>query len=186
MDELVGYDDELVGYDIGDDDDDLDDFLGLAGDEIGAAPRSKKAVIRRMLAKKQRAGVYRAPHRPQRGRLLVFGGQAVATGTGAIDITTTIQEKCRVDRLFLAATDAAGAVVANGLFTVTDIKVGTKSQLTANAPIPAIAFQADNTAQNAGMGLDTIQPGTDFVVRITDGIASGYTFSFAAYATALR
>ena len=186
MDELVGYDeDELVGYDIGDDDEDLDDFLGLAGDEIGARP-SKKARIIRKLRKMQRHGVHRAPVNPQRGRLLMFGGEAVATGSGAIDISTTIQEKCRVDRLFLVATDAAGAVVDNALFAVTDIKVGTKSQLTANAPVPAIAFTSDNTAMNAGLGLDTISPGTDFVVRITDGIATGYTFRFAAFATALR
>jgi hypothetical protein len=37
-----------------------------------------------------------------------------------------------------------------------------------------------------GLGLDTVQPGTDFVVRIDSGIAAGYTFRFAAFATAQR
>jgi hypothetical protein len=37
-----------------------------------------------------------------------------------------------------------------------------------------------------GLGLDTVQPGTDFVVRIDSGIAASYVFRFAAFATALR
>lgn len=199
--DLIGYDedwvgdedDELIGEDEDDEDDldedDLDDFLGIMGSEIGARRRRRprrKSRGRRAMRKAARRGVRSIPTRNIRGRLLVFGGVATAAGAGALDIVTTVQDRCRVDRLFLTGVDDQGAVVVNALFNVNDIKCGTKSQLTANSAIPAVAFQADNTAMMQGLGLDTLQPGTDFVVRIDSGIGAGYVFRFAAFATALR
>lgn len=192
LDELGA--DELIG-------DELDDLLGIAGDdEIGArrrrrrartrSPRARVALakIARAQAKKKALarGVAEVKRTASAGRLLIFGGVATASGATSLDITTTVQEVCRVDRLMISGVTAALAVIPPETYAISDIKVGTRSQLTANAAIPGIAFTSNNTAMMQGLGLDTLQPGTDFVVRLESGLVADNVFRFVAYATALR
>ncbi len=181
MDELTGWE-RAIGED---DDDDLLDEFDIEGDEdelVGAASERRK---RRARAKRRRAGgVRQARHVGRRGRLLLFGGQNTAVAAGGLLIATTVQEICRVDRLFISAINA-GTPLSNAAFNIQDIKVGVKSQLTALSPLPGIMFTPDNTAMFQGLGFDTVQPGTEFSVLI-EAAAIGDVFTFGAVATALR
>ena len=121
-----------------------------------------------------------------RGRVLFLAGEAVQGGTaGQLLISTTAQELCRVDRLFITGVDDAGVPLAPASYRIADIKVGTKSQFSALPPLPGIMFQADATGMGAMLQLDTVQPGTDFTVSIADAPA-GSRFNWGALATALR
>lgn len=211
--ELVGDDDDYLG-DEDDDYLGEDDVLGDEElDEIGARRRrvlrrhrKKRAAAnqRRALAKvarnakavkvaASRVAALRAGKRAvatsqnQRGRVLLLGGEAIQTSPtgGQLLITTTAQELARVDRLFIAASDATGAVLSPSSYRVADIKVGTKSQFAALPALPGTMFQADATGHGVALGLDTVQPGTDFSVVIADA-PTGSRFNFGAFATALR
>lgn len=123
---------------------------------------------------------------PSRIRTIPLGGNATQGGVaGQLIISTTVQEPCRVDRLFIAGIDSEGGVLNPASYSISDIKVGTKSQFAALQPLPGIMFQADTTGQGTKLGLDTVQTGTDFSVIIADAPA-GSRFQFGAYARALR
>lgn len=185
MDELVGWQ-RYVGEDDDDDDEDLLDMLDIEGDdeELIGAKGSKKRARLKALARKARGGVNKRRGINRKGRLLLFGGQETAVAVGALRISTTVQEICRVDRLFISAINA-GTPLSNAAFNVSDITVGVKSQLTALSPLPGILFTPDNTAMFQGLGFDTVQPGTEFSVLIQT-VAIGDIFTFGAVATALR
>lgn len=185
MDDLVGWS-RYVGDD---DDDDLLDLLDIEGDEedlVGAPPAVKRAVRKAATkaARRMRGGVNQVRSVARKGRLLLFGGQATAAAAGSLLIATTVQEICRVDRLFIAAVNA-GTPLNNAVFNVQDIKVGVKSQLTALNPLPGTIFTPDNTAMFQGLGFDTVQPGTEFSVLVANA-SIGDIFTFGAVATALR
>lgn len=183
MDELVGWQ-RYVGAD-DEDDEDLLDMLDVEGDEdelVGA--RGGRRGRARALARKARGGVHQRRQVNRRGRLLLFGGQATAAAAGSLLIATTVQEICRVDRLFISGENAQ-VVINNASFTISDIKVGVKSQLTALSPLPGTMFTPDNTAMFQGLGFDTVQPGTEFSVLITSASVDD-VFTFGAVATALR
>ncbi|TPV93783.1 MAG: hypothetical protein B7733_18670 [Myxococcales bacterium FL481] len=208
MNELVGYD-RTVGlddmyddeYDIGaelvGDDDDLLDLLDIEGDEwddeeIGASPRRraaararKRARAKAMIRRKQRGGVYKAREVNTQGRLLYLGGQATAAAAGALTIASVVQEICRVDRIVISAVDATPEVINPALYNISDIRVGVKSQLTANSPLPGAVFTNDSTFNFQGVGFDTLQPGTQFAILIQNAIVGG-TYTFGCVATALR
>lgn len=209
--ELVGDDDDYLGDE--DDDDYLgeEDILGDDDvDEVGARrrrriqrrrKRKQTAVAnRRAMVKVAKAARAKAANRAavragkrtvttqsQRGRVLLLGGEAIQTSPtgGQLLVTTTAQELARVDRLFIAAADATGAVLSPASYRIADIKVGTKSQFAALPALPGTMFQADATGHGVALGLDTVQPGTDFSVVIADAPA-GSRFNFGAFATALR
>ncbi len=188
MDELLGWQRHIEGDDDDDDDDeDLLELLDIEGDEdelIGAKGSKKRARLKRKLARKARGGVNQRRSSNRKGRLLLFGGQNTAVAVGSLRIATTVQEICRVDRLFISAINT-GTPLSNAAFNVSDITVGVKSQLTALSPLPGILFTPDNTAMFQGLGFDTIQPGTEFSVLIQT-VAIGDIFTFGAVATALR
>lgn len=204
--DLVGQDDDLdellglVGFDDyqdwieGDDDDDDDDY----DDEIGARRRRRRRRRRRGLtpaqkraryiAAKRRRGLVAAKAKNTAGRQIFFGGTATQGGTaGLLQITTKVQELCRVTRLYVVGDDGATPPVRldSATWSVLDIKVGTKSQFTALVAVPGILFDSDNTSQFVGYEMDTVQPGTDFTVSIADAPAAS-RFKFAAVAKALR
>ena len=206
MNELVGYDrnvgfddDDLydVGAELVGDDDDLLDLLDIEGDEwdddeIGASPRRraagrarKRARVKAMIRRKQRGGVFKTPEVNTQGRLLYLGGQATAVAPGALTIASVVQEICRVDRIVISAIDGTPAVINPALYNISDIRVGVKSQLTANSPIPGTVFTNDSTFNFQGVGFDTLQPGTQFAILIQNAIVGG-TYTFGCVATALR
>lgn len=211
--ELVGDDDDYLGDEDDDSDDvlgDDDDF-----DEVGArrrrrirgrTPRGRRrkrnavatqrraalATVAKVAKAANKAAALRSGKRvvttqSQRGRVLLLGGDAVQTSPtgGQLLVTTTAQELARVDRLFITATDATGAVLAPSSYRIADIKVGTKSQFAALPALPGTMFQADATGHGASLALDTVQPGTDFSVVIADA-PPGSRFTWGAFATALR
>ncbi len=208
-DDLIGYGPELIGYGgdelIGDDDDDdLDDFLGVMGDddddddddEIGARRgrrgrrryrrMRRKAKRRKMIRRLARGGVYKAGQIAAQGRKLFLGAQATqGVAAGALTLSTTVQELCRVDQLYVAADDGAGTVLNPATYDISDIKVGTQSQFTSNDPVSGIMFTQNNSAQFQGFAMTTIQPGTQFAVLIQSAPAASI-FKLAATATALR
>ncbi|MCA9716930.1 MAG: hypothetical protein KC468_19815 [Myxococcales bacterium] len=153
--------------------------------------RRRKAALRRRAMKRilarRRAvaqGKGRVGVKRRMGRVLMIGGTVTAAAAGSFDATTTVQELCRVDRIFTSATDAGGSPIDPNTYQITDIKVGTRSQLAALPALPATLFQADATAQGAGLKLDTVQPGTDFTLRFN--VPSAGTYRFGCYASALR
>lgn len=185
------------------------------GDEVGAARRRFRRLLRRsrgrggrgrtraggslgakLIARKlaksnarQMAlsgGVASVPVSPKKGRVLLLGGQETQGAVaGLLQISTTAQELARVDRLFITGRDDTGAVLPPASYNIANIQVGTVSQFAALPPLPGVMFQADATGQGYALGLDTIQPGTDFTVSIADAPALS-TFTFGCYATALR
>ena len=138
-----------------------------------------------MIRRKQRSGVYKAREINTQGRLLYLGGQATATAPGALSITSVVQEICRVDRIVISAIDATPAVINPALYNISDIRVGVKSQLTANNPLPGTVFTNDSTFNFQGVGFDTLQPGTQFAILIQNAIVGG-VYTFGCVATALR
>lgn len=209
--DLVGqYDDEPGPWDVaGDDVDELlamvqgGDLIGAA-ELIGATPRPRRAATnnaltrRKLAAMLQRARAERGqqastgkpviarPSEPTKGRVLLFGGEATQGAVaGQLLIPSTAQEMCRVDRLYISAVTDAGAVISNAAFSVADIKVGTRSQLSAIGNVPGVMFQADANGQGFALSLDTVQPGTTFTVIIASAPALS-KFNWGAYATALR
>lgn len=207
--DLVGqYDDEPGPWDVGGDE--VDELLALvqggdligAQELIGARPsrqrKQQHATRRQLAALLQRARAERGmqastgkpvvarPSEPTKGRVLLFGGEATqGAQAGQLLIPSTAQEMCRVDRLYISALTDQGAVISNAAFAVADIKVGTRSQLSAIGNVPGIMFQADANGQGFALSLDTVQPGTTFTVIIASAPALS-RFTWGAYATALR
>lgn len=210
-DDLVG-ELELIGDQLTDDDDfdgdDIDTLLALLDDdeddEIGALrragrrrrarPRKGKMAKLALLARAIRgAPVVTRPAQPRvarrprrRGRTLPLGGQATQGPTaGQLLISTTVQEQCRVDRLFVVGRDENGLPLNPAAYSIADIKVGTKSQFAALPPLPGTMFATDATGHGRSLGLDTIQTGTDFTVIIADAPAQS-SFTWGAFARAVR
>lgn len=169
---LVGYDDEISGYDdpelvAGDDVDDL-----LSGyDIVGARRRRGRPAPRRAMS---RPGFVPARRQaPQHGTLLKEqepskDGQLVlpmsSSGTIAAATAATItarpQTKAyRPQRIVVAASIA-------GFFTLSDIKVGNKSQFVQAGTIPAEAFIQG--AFGVAMRMDTVQTAQDFVFQVNN------------------
>ena len=99
----------------------------------------------------------------------MMGGTATQGGVaGQLIVTTTAQEIARIDRLFISGIDGAGAVIQPSAYLIADIKVGTKSQFAALPPLPGVMFTQDATGQGYSLGLDTVQPGTDFSVIVAN------------------
>lgn len=187
---------------LGDDDDD-DDEIGarLGGRRANPTLRRKtraKKLLKQRLRRRRAAPPARirerepapAPpvvyRREVRARTLMLGGQATQNAiAGHLQIATTVQELARVDRLFITGIDENGLPIHPSVYSIADIKVGTKSQLAATDPLPGVMFTSDATGQGVTLGLDTIQTGTSFTVVIADAPANS-TFRWGAFAEALR
>lgn len=148
--------------------------------------RLRRKAVKKILSRRRLVGrgKRQVAVKRRQGRVLIIGGQVVATAAGSFDASTTVQELCRIDRIFTSALDGGGAVVNPNQYFITDIKVGTRSQFAALPPIPAVIFQADATAHTSGLMLDTVQPGTDFTVRFQ--VPAAGTFRFGCFASSLR
>lgn len=170
--DLVGYDD-VIGAD-----EDVVDFLG-----IGAAPAG--GARGRALQKMQR-GKQIVQVNPQQARMLQMGGfftQGAAAGIG--EITIKSQEPVRPQRLVLGGANQDGTALVLAAIIILDIKVGTRSQLTANGGIPANMFAGDATVQMAGFQYDTVQPGCDMVITFRS-IPANATVSAGVMVMTLR
>jgi hypothetical protein len=156
----VGYD-EIVGAD-----NDVADFLG-----IGGPGRKNMSPRNRALAALQR-GKRSININPQKARFLQIGGSATqGASAGPLDITIKVQEPIRPQRLVLGAYDANGAVSLSRI-TLSDIKVGSISQMANNGNLPANMFSEQSTMGMAGFTWDTVQSGTDLVLRFSSVPAS--------------
>lgn len=154
------------------------------GRRASKASRAIRAIAKNRAALTRGKTVKTVPR--YKGRVLMLGGaETQGPNAGQLVIATTVQQLCRIDRLFVQGIDAQGLSISPGSFTIGDIKVGTSSQLAALPPLPGIMFTQDATAQGTGLKLDTVQTGTDFSVIISTAPA-GSTFTWGAYATALR
>lgn len=202
-DQLTDEDDDFEGDDIETllallDDDEGDDEVGALRRAVRRNPkrkRSKRKVAKLALLARAIRGmpsvsrpaqprVVRQPRR--RGRTLPLGGQATQGAVaGQLLISTTVQEQCRVDRLFVVGQDSAGVPLNPASYSIADIKVGTKSQFAGLAPLPGIMFTADATGHGRSLGLDTVQTGTDFTVVIANAPAAS-SFTWGAFARAVR
>jgi hypothetical protein len=170
--DIVGYEDiEMVGYDedISGDTDDL-----LSGYDIVGRKRRRGGHPAR-----RGGGRHAAPHYPPHGTMLkeqepTKDGQLVlpmsSSGTIAAATAATItarpQTKAyRPQRVVIAASIAA-------FFTLSDIKVGNKSQFVQAGTIPAEAFIQG--AFGVAMRMDTVQTAQDFVFQVNniDGAAA--------------
>ena len=170
-DELVGADPidylGIMGAIEGDYDDEGDDVDDI-GDEIGRRrrrrrrgrrppPRRRSSGGRRARARAIRAaraaqamatrkrasrGLSTTRTRQELGRQIFFGGELSAPATGSLVVSTTVQELCKVTRLYLSATTPGPpiAVVPPEIYAVQDIKVGVKSQFTALVAVPATSL----------------------------------------------
>lgn len=184
---------DIVGDIVGDDlsalftasgADDLTALLTAAGAAAPAAPKLPAAQVRKFLQNAQRRAQLAAavkarqiqgfspttfqytPPNYDRARIVPMGFDSVtAILPGAqATITQRPQVPFRPARLFIPS-DISGGIL------VVDFKIGNKSQLAANAPLPGRMFQEDAT--DSSMLFDTASPALDvtWVVQNISGSA---------------
>jgi hypothetical protein len=163
---LVGYDDEVSGY---------DDPELVAGDEVDSLLSGYDIVGARRRRGRGRPAPRPRPRAPlpQHGTLLkeqepskdgnlvlpMSSSGAIAAATAAT-ITARPQTKAyRPQRIVVAASIA-------GFFSLSDIKVGNKSQFVQAGTIPAEAFVQG--AFGVAMRMDTVQTAQDFVFQVNN------------------
>jgi len=182
--DIIGADDESVAELLGimGDDDDDDEF------DIGAKRRRVNKAMRRLAAKRKAAkmGLSTAQIAPNVGRYLLAGGSATqGAATGSLDVTVTLQESFRPQRLSISYLTDAGVAVSLAGLVITDILCGTRSQLSTLGNIPASMFSDVATNQTVGFMFDTIGPGTNFTVRF-QSVTALYRVVVGVSGSALR
>lgn len=183
-DMLVGYEDdgltnELVGAD------EIDDLLsgyevvGLAPRGRGgfrpAAPARGRALAPRMGLRRPQAPLpqhgtllqTQEPHKDGQLVLPMSSSGTIAAGTAAT-ITARPQTKAYRPQRIVVANSIAG------FFTISDIKVGNKSQFVQAGTIPAEAFVQG--AFGVAMRMDTVQTAQDFVFQVNNIDAAARSF----------
>lgn len=176
-------------------DDALDDGLGeddtyLEGDEdddLGAVRRGRPRGRRpgRGLARRRAAST----GQPSRGQLLArrilrgapgtpMPGErrlplgfpiAVFTATSGTLLSRVTRPQIPISGQRLVIVVARSGATATGLITVTDLKIGQRSQLGSADPIPAEAFSPD--AVGVALDLDPAQPGIDITISFANTLA---------------
>ena len=167
---------DVMGYDVLGD----DDVMG-ADDVLGAAP-SRGGLARARWAQQLRAGAPGAPAISE--MMLPLGlGTAVFTNTGATTITLTAapQLAYRGERLILVVNRSSGALAE--AVTITDVKVGQRSQLVSSAALPAEAFAPN--AFGVRLAIDPCAPGILITVTLTVSAAPGAGETIAVSGTIL-
>jgi len=177
--EIIGYE-EMVGGDYDDPElvagDDVDDLL--AGYDIVGARRRAAARGGRRGMPVRRAVVAQSPA-PRHGSLIketepTKDGQLVlpmsSSGTIAAATAATITARPQV-KAFRPQRIVVGNSIA-AFFTISDIKVGNKSQFVQAGTIPAEAFVQG--AFGVAMRQDTVQTAQDYVFQVNniDGAAA--------------
>lgn len=156
---------ELSGEEIMGAGDPLDRYL------MGATPRYQPRAAPRPQARAKPATV---------NRELVLGFDSVTDVTKATSrkITTRSQKIFRPDRL------TVGGSVA-GDFTIDDLKIGTNSQFLSGDSVPAEVFS--NLSVGVKMHMDTVNPGIDVVLSVTNlDAAADHRFNGALIGPALQ
>lgn len=167
---------ELLGELLG-----VDPYYLLGEDEedplLGARPAMHRRVTsRRGMSSRARlrsALVPKTPGVPKPGgRELVLGFPVVQfTNTSALAFNTTAapQVPFKGRRLVIIATRSAAG--SGGALTMTDLRVGQRSQLVSAQPVPIEAYQAD--AYGGDMAIDPATPGTDIVLSVAAAAQPG-------------
>lgn len=173
--DIVGYE-EMVGYASEGNEmvsgESLDDLL--SGYEVVGARRRVRAPARRPAGPPQ-WGAYRpqAPYQPPHGTLLKEqepskDGQLVlpmsSSGTIAAATAATITARPQTKAYRPQRIVVANSIAAN--FTISDIKVGNRSQFVQAGTIPAEAFIQG--AFGVAMRMDTVQTAQDFVFQVNN------------------
>lgn len=172
--DIVGYEDmEMVGYDddvSGDDTDDLlsgYDIVGRRGRRAPARRGRGGHPSRQRMANHPHGTLLREQEPTKDGQLVLpMSSSGTIAAATAATITARPQTKCyRPQRVVIAASIAA-------FFTISDIKVGNKSQFVQAGTIPAEAFIQG--AFGVAMRMDTVQTAQDFVFQVNniDGAAA--------------
>jgi len=99
----------------------------------------------------------------QRNAFLGLGTTSVAAGGSAV-LSTTALAAFQPQRLFIQAATALEDI------TITDVKVGVKSQLAGTAAIPAIAYQPDSIGSS--FQCDPVPVGQQVSVTVVNGNAA--------------
>ena len=110
------------------------------------------------------------------GRTLVIGFEFLAIAAGA---SATVTQRPQV--LFRPQRVVVPSAVAPN-FTITDIKVGNKSQLVSSGPVPAEAFA--QTSFGVQMKMDTCQVSMDLIIEVTNISGAPDDFRAAIYGSA--
>lgn len=113
--------------------------------------------------------------KPTTSRVLALGFDSVTVVTKATSrkITTRAQQVFRPDRLTVAAAIA-------GFFTLDDLRIGSKSQFLSGDSLPAEAFS--NVAVGVTMQMDTVTPGIDVMIAVTNiDAAADHRFNGAMF-----
>lgn len=133
--------------------DPLDQYL------MGALPVRRPTYQQPQAYRPPAATVRTKPPTTARELILGFDSVTVVTKSTSRKITTRAQQIFRPDRLIVAAAIAAS-------FTVDDLKVGTNSQFLSGDSVPAEAFS--NVSVGVKMHMDTVNPGIDVVLTVTN------------------
>lgn len=115
--------------------------------------------------------------------MLMLGGNGVLAGPGPLTIATRVQCPVRVERLYVVGIGIEDGVLDPARYRITDIRVGTRSQLRSLGPLPGIMFAPDSTAHGHGLCFEEARPGQAFSVSV-DGPAVSW-FSWGALARCL-
>lgn len=99
-------------------------------------------------------------------RVLVLGGSGVLTGPGPLTMATRVQCPARVRRLFVVGRGIETGVLDPASYRITDIRVGTKSQLRSLGPLPGIMFSPDVAGHGHGLCFDEASPGVALSVSV--------------------
>jgi hypothetical protein len=154
--EIVGAQ-EIIG-------DELDALV--SGDEIiGATTHKPRSGLHAQV-------VNRAPDRLRR-MTIGFGTTAVTTGQ-SVTISITPQETFRPERMIIPSSIAAD-------YSITDIKVGQRSQLVASGAIPAMVYS--EVSVDSYVHWDTANVGNTISLTITNNGAGTTNFVGALHGT---
>lgn len=94
---------------------------------------------------------------------------AVFTATSGTALTRVTRPQIPISGQRLVVVVARSGATATGLITITDLKIGQRSQLGSADPIPAEAFAPD--AVGVALDLDPAQPGIDITVFFQNSLA---------------
>lgn len=142
----------------------IDDEMGL--DEVGAVPRSR-AMVRRPAPRAAQNLIPQVPGVPEPaiGKKLPFGlGSTTFSASSGTSLSLTAQPQIpiRVERLVIAISRTG--TTSTGLVTLTDLKVGTKSQFAGTGAVSADAFA--NTAVGCELLGDPAGPGINVTANL--------------------
>lgn len=106
-------------------------------------------------------------HEAEETRVLVLGGSGVLAGPGVLTMATRVQLPVRVERLYVVGIHVELGVLDPASYRVTDLRVGTQSQLRSLGPLPGTMFAADATGHGRRVSFDPAFPGMAVSVSVS-------------------